>query len=82
MPTPDHAVVDHVHHSLLSTGCANAAECGTLVDHAALCFLDSATGRVYCLPCGQRLRYHRKKALERGETMPETITAANERLAR
>lgn len=43
-------------------------------------FRDSVMGRTYCKPCGQRLRYHRKKAAQRGTTSPRTIEEAEELL--
>jgi len=73
-PEPAHAMLEQSHPGM-PMGCANAIECASLVEHKAPCFRDATTGRTYCLPCGQRLRYHRRKALERGETMPATLSA-------
>ncbi len=68
------------HTGAMPAGCANAMECATLIEHGAACMLDTTTGRTYCLKCGQRLRYHRRKAIARGEPLPDTIAAASLRL--
>jgi hypothetical protein len=42
---------------------------------------DLERGVAYCVPCGQRLRYHRKKAIERGEEIPKTFIDVEARFA-
>ncbi len=50
--------------------CSNAPNCMVMIKPKEDCFVDYSTNKPYCTACGQRLRYHRKKAMERGEVMP------------
>lgn len=56
--------------SLIPFFCSN---CREVVPAKSLFLVDELLQRGYCLPCGQRLRYHRRKWTERGEPMPKTF---------
>ena len=58
--------------SLIPFTCSNAA-CGIRILAKTPFMVDDLLTRGYCLPCGQRLRYHRRKWVERGEVMPRTL---------
>ena len=64
-----------------AVGCSRP-ECSAVLDALGDCFRDESTGRLYCPTCGPILRYHRKKALQRGETLPITMADVNARLER
>lgn len=51
------------------SSCANQA-CRRKISRGDECFADSLGGVSYCQQCGIMLRYHRKKAGERGEQAP------------
>jgi len=67
--------------SLTPFGCANPS-CGTIVPAKQIYIVDEILQRGYCTPCGQRLRYHRKKWAERGEVIPRTLDEVEERFRR
>lgn len=64
--------------SITPFGCRN---CGDVVPPKTPFLVDEVLNRAYCLPCGQRLRYHRKKWIERGEAMPVTFEEIEKRFA-
>ena len=78
MPTPDHMIVASGAPRTV-TSCAAQPCSGTWVQDEV--FVDLATGKFFCKACGPRLRYHRKKALGRGETLPITFSEIDERLS-
>jgi hypothetical protein len=49
--------------------CKNKS-CGRSITTGTNFFYDPLNDSDYCQQCGVMLRYHRKKALERGETVP------------
>jgi hypothetical protein len=49
--------------------CANKS-CGRRIAKGDECFADSLGGEYYCKQCGIMLRYHRKKADQRGDPLP------------
>ncbi len=55
--------------------CSNT-KCKTIIGPGERYFIDTAAEASYCEPCGASLRYHRKKAGERGDTMPLTFEDA------
>lgn len=59
-------------------GCDNL-NCAGAIEAGSDYFVDLAMQRRYCTPCGQRLRYHRKKWVERGEKMPLTFSEIDKR---
>lgn len=68
--------------SLRRRQCA-AKLCGRLIDRLDEYWIDKLAGDAeYCKKCGIMLRYHRKKAGERGEAPPVTFEQVDERLAR
>ena len=67
--------------SLIAFGCTNP-DCGSVVPAQVPFLYDEVLKRGYCLPCGQRLRYHRRKWLERGEAMPKDFAEINARFER
>ena len=58
--------------SLIPFACANV-NCRAIIPAKTPFMADDLLSRGYCLPCGQRLRYHRRKWVERGEPMPRTF---------
>lgn len=42
-------------------------------------FTDTLTSKTYCQVCGNRLRYHRKKAAARGEDIPLNMSDVSSR---
>lgn len=56
------------------------ASCGRELKQHASVFLDLLGGRTHCDGCGKALRYHRKKAWQRGEEIPRTIAEVDARL--
>lgn len=71
-PTVDPRVVSDTYQGAASRGCANP-RCTAVLAHLDACMLDQEAGFRYCVPCGQRLRYHRRKALERGEPLLQVL---------
>lgn len=55
-----------------TTPCSNPT-CGRPMNRGDECFGDILADADYCQQCGIMLRYHRKKAGERGETLPITL---------
>jgi hypothetical protein len=53
--------------------CGNTLDCRCFLEPGEARFLCSKTSRTYCVSCGQRLRFHRKRALEREDSMPLTF---------
>ncbi len=55
--------------------CANGSDCfgERGIKPKDRYFVDKITDKTYCLLCGKQLRYHRKKAEQRGEEMPRTF---------
>jgi hypothetical protein len=45
--------------------------CGIKLRRGDECFMDPLLKKIYCLQCGQCLRYARKKAAQRGEPIKE-----------
>lgn len=78
MPVPEHKIVLSGAPRTV-TSCAFNPCPGTWVQDEV--FVDMATGKFFCKSCGSRLRYHRKKALGRGETLPLTFAEIDERLS-
>lgn len=67
--------------------CANVYKCAGEIKLDEPCFYDessvsTAPPRVYCSPCGKMLRYHRKKAAERGDSLPMTFEDVDRILGR
>lgn len=60
------------HTGRISLPCGNDTGCSEEIQPGDT-FAVSATGVRYCRTCGNRLRYHRKKAAQRGETLPVTF---------
>ncbi len=58
-----------------ATSCSHPT-CGAVLDAFSPCHRDEVSSLLYCTTCGPILRYHRKKALERGEEIPVTIGEA------
>lgn len=71
--TDEHEMVEKIWHGLQARGCSNGDGCPTTIKPGDAYFRDLARGVAYCVPCGQRLRYHRKKALARGDSLPQTM---------
>ena len=62
--------------------CANA-ECGKSIQRMEECFMDTLSkGKVYCERCGVMLRFHRKRAVQRGEDPPITFEQVDARMKR
>lgn len=78
---PNHQMVEKTWCGLQARSCSNGEGCVATIEPGEMYFRDEARGVGYCVPCGQRLRYHRKKALERGETIPATMTEVEARHA-
>lgn len=47
--------------------------CPTSIGPGERYFIDKLSDSSYCQPCGAALRYHRKKAIERGQDPPITF---------
>lgn len=75
MSTPDldPRIVADTYEATASRGCANP-RCPAVLAHGDPCLYDQEGGFRYCVPCGERLRYHRRKALQRGEPLPTSLT--------
>jgi hypothetical protein len=61
--------------------CTNDGCQASVIAPGAERFIEDDSGRTYCVPCGQRLRYHRKKADERGEELPRSFEDVDQRHA-
>lgn len=61
-----------------TTNCANS-RCSKKIVNGDDFFVDSLEAATYCIQCGQCLRFHRKKAGQRGEALPATFTQVEER---
>jgi hypothetical protein len=72
MLTHDTGIVADVYALPQARGCA-ATDCPAVLAAGDSCFMDDRTSRRYCVPCGQRLRYHRRRALERSGSFPLTL---------
>jgi len=60
-----------------------APACGTLIKRFEDCFIDElAKGTTYCERCGVMLRFHRKRAVQRGEGPPITFEQVDARMKR
>jgi hypothetical protein len=55
-------------------------ECRRIVQAKENYFIDTLVTGSYCESCGKCLRYHRKKAIERGEKPPKTFKEVDARL--
>lgn len=78
MKHPQAQIAPSHHTGLQPRGCANPV-CPTVMDPGSDAMADQAGGVLYCVPCGQRLRYHRRKALERAEVLPVTLADVDRR---
>ena len=58
--------------ALLETKCSNP-KCGNVMFPGEEMHVDYLARAAYCAMCGTCLRYHRKKAAERGEAIPITF---------
>ena len=74
-------------HKIFPTGapkgtkaCQSDVGCAAVFDSENV-YLDTASGRILCHSCGPRMRYHRKKALGRGESIPITFKEVDDRLS-
>ncbi len=74
-----HKMVEKEWRGLQARGCTNSDGCANTIKPGEPYFRDEARGTGYCVPCGQRLRYHRKKALQRGEELPLTMADVHAR---
>jgi hypothetical protein len=55
--------------------CCQGINCGAKIPEGTMAFVDLINNeRTLCLICGQALRYHRKKAHERGEDYTKILT--------
>ena len=57
--------------------CANG-KCGKVLSNGTEFYYDTDRGVDYCFQCGVCLRYHRKKATERGEPPPASFAESEE----
>ena len=64
-----------------NTTCDNE-NCGEKILRGADVFMDIINSSSLCRPCGERLRYHRKKWSERGWAMPKTLKEVEETFRR
>jgi hypothetical protein len=78
---PEDTKITRAKSGATATGCAGP-DCRQVLQPDTDCYRDEHTGRLHCIACGQILRYHRKKALERGETLPVTMAEVNARFER
>lgn len=51
-------------------------ECPATIGPGERYMIDKMSESSFCLPCGSSLRYHRKKAVERGQNPPITFADA------
>lgn len=70
---PDLQMQEATWFGLKSRGCSNGDGCPAIIEPGEIYLRDKLRGVAYCVPCGQRLRYHRKKAHQRQETIPATM---------
>jgi len=56
----------------VSGRCENP-HCRNKIEWGDMCWYDRMGDKDYCNPCGLAMRYHRKKASERGEREPVTF---------
>ena len=61
-----------------------SAKCRRLIEKFDEAFLDELAGggTLYCERCGTMLRFHRKRAIDRGEEPPLTFEHVDERMKR
>ena len=62
-------MVQMIYPPIRANQCGNF-KCGKMVQSESPCFRDTLGAAYYCDSCGKCLRYHRKKAAERGEDIP------------
>ena len=63
----DHGFLEITYDGEDSPECADEL-CSSLIQPQEMCFIDTQSrGLVYCKYCGPCVRYHRKKAEQRGE---------------
>lgn len=70
MSTHDIGLMDAVANG--GKSCASK-KCGKLLAHGSKIFIDTIEHVYYCEACGTCLRFHRKKASQRGEDLPKTF---------
>ncbi len=58
----------------------SSKKCGKMVQQGNIIFIDKLSEAIYCEGCGTCLRYHRKKAIERGETLPLDFESVDKRI--
>lgn len=68
-PEREHGLLESRNFSTDNIGCADN-RCTRALLPGVVLFVD-VDGRVFCEGCGKALRYHRKKAAQRGETYIE-----------
>jgi len=68
-PERVHGLLESKNFSVDNLGCADL-KCTRAILPGVVVFVDVG-GRVFCEGCGKALRYHRKKAAQRGETYIE-----------
>jgi hypothetical protein len=54
--------------------------CGKVLQQGDIIFIDRMSEAIYCEKCGTCLRYHRKKAIERGEELPLNFESVDKRI--
>lgn len=60
----------------------DASNCTRSIGPGESFFIDKMSEASYCQQCGTSLRYHRKKAGDRGESLPLTFEDVENRIQR
>lgn len=79
MPTYDTGLMDAYWGASDSRVCASK-KCSKPMVRGSKVFIDTVNQVYYCEQCGMCLRFHRKKAHERGENPPKTFEDVDDRV--